>query len=287
MFGYVMVNRKDLSPEQLRQYQACYCGLCRTLGQRYGLPGRAALTYDMTFLVLLLTSLYEPEKHWGSQRCAPHPAKPHPYWQSAATGYAADMNVALAYYSCLDNWQDDHSLPGLAQAQLLKKHCAALRERYPRQLRAAEYYLGQLARLEKERAAGLDAAPGCFGALLGELFAPRADRWSVPLRQMGSALGKFIYILDAYVDLEKDRRSGSYNPLLALDRAGLDSCCLELLTMLAAECAGQFELLPVVEDAGLLRNILYSGIWTRFNAAQKQNQPGRGDRRRPAKGEPA
>ena len=264
MFGYVVANYAQLTPEQTARYRGCYCGLCRTLGQRYGLRGRAALTYDMTFLVLLLSSLYEPEETHGTERCALHPAKPHGYWYSEITDYAADMNLALAYYSCLDNWRDDHSLPHLAEARLLEKKCVALRSRYPRQMRAIEYGLSRLAALEREKSSDLDAAAGCFGTLMGELFVLREDRWSVPLRRMGAALGSFLYVLDAYDDLEKDRRRGSYNPLLARQGEDLPARCREILTMLIAEAAAEFEKLPLVEDAALLRNILYSGVWTRF-----------------------
>ena len=63
MFGYVVVNQEALDAPSLRRYRAFYCGLCRTLGDRYGMAARMALTYDMTFLILLLGSLYEPEEH--------------------------------------------------------------------------------------------------------------------------------------------------------------------------------------------------------------------------------
>ena len=277
MFGYILANRDDLTPEQLARYRACYCGLCKTLGERYGLSGRAALTYDMTFLVLLLSSLYEPEFEQGQERCAIHPAKPYPYWRNRITEYAADMNVALAYYNCLDNWRDDRSLPGFAEAKLLEKKCAAIRRRYPRQLRAVEYSLAELARLEAAKAAGPDAAAGCFGTLMGELFVLCEDRWSVPLRRMGAALGKFIYILDAYDDLPRDERTGSYNPLSSMQGPDLPRRCHDILTMLIAECAAEFEKLPVLEDAALLRNILYSGVWTKFvqieNKGKKKTAP--------------
>jgi len=278
MFGYVIANKEDLSAQQLRRYQGCYCGLCKTLGERYGLSGRAALTYDMTFLVLLLSSLYEPaESDSGQERCAVHPARPHPYWRNEITDYAAAMNVALAYYNCLDNWDDDRSLPSLAEAKLLEKKCAGVRAQYPRQLRAIEYSLAELARLEKAKTAGPDAAAACFGTLMGELFVLREDHWSVPLRKMGAALGKFIYILDAWDDLPRDRRSGSYNPLLALDGPDLEGRCREILTMLIADCAAEFEKLPILEDAGLLRNILYSGVWTRFAAGGRKKTGGGAD----------
>lgn len=280
MFGYVVANHAQLTDEQAARYRSCYCGLCRTLGRRYGLRGRVALTYDMTFLVLLLSSLYEPKEERGEERCALHPAKPHSYWHNEITDYAADMNLALAYYSCLDNWQDEHSLPHLAEARLLQKKCAALHSQYPRQMRAIEYGLSRLAQLEKDKSDDLDAAAGCFGTLMGELFVLREDHWSVPLRRMGAALGSFIYILDAFDDLEKDRRRGGYNPLLVRDGPELAAHCREILTMLIADAAAEFEKLPLVEDAPLLRNILYSGVWTRFlqveARSQKRAQNGKG-----------
>ena len=46
-----------------------------------------------------------------------------------------------------------------------------------------------------------------------ELFVLKQDRWEPYLRKFGFFLGKFIYIMDAYDDLEKDLKNGSYNPL--------------------------------------------------------------------------
>ena len=79
MFGYVMPRMEDLTQEERERYHAAYCGVCRALGERFGQRCRVALTYDMTFLALLLGSLYEPEERQGSKRCAPHPVRPHAY----------------------------------------------------------------------------------------------------------------------------------------------------------------------------------------------------------------
>ena len=112
---------------------------------------------------------------------------------------------------------------------------------------------------------------------MGELFVLCEDRWSVPLRRMGAALGKFIYILDAYDDLPRDERTGSYNPLSSMQGSDLPRRCHDILTMLIAECAAEFEKLSVLEDAALLRNILYSGVWTKFvqieNKGKKKTAP--------------
>ena len=158
MFGYVVADRANLKPEELERYQAVYCGLCRTIGARHGQGARMTLTYDMTFLLLLLESLYEPETVQGRNRCLPHPVKARAWRCSSVTDYAADMNVALAYYNCLDDWQDDRDLPKLAAAKVLEPHYFAIRSRWPRQCQAIERELNALSQLEQAQSAGLDAA---------------------------------------------------------------------------------------------------------------------------------
>ena len=107
MFGYVIANLEGLTQAQKDRYKGCYCGLCRVLKQRHGFSGRLTLTYDMTFLVLLLSALYEADEERGMEVCPAHPLRKHFYWQTRYTEYAADMNVVLAYNNCRDDWQDD------------------------------------------------------------------------------------------------------------------------------------------------------------------------------------
>ena len=116
MFGYVTIYHKGLEKPELDRYQAYYCGLCRTLGQKYGLPGQLTLSYDLAFIAILHTALYEPETQFTAGRCAPHPIKARPRAANEFLDYAADMTIALAYYNFLDNWQDDHSRASLHQA---------------------------------------------------------------------------------------------------------------------------------------------------------------------------
>ena len=99
---------------------------------------------------------------------------------------------------------------------------------------------------------------------LSEIFAVRHDEWEEELRHMGFYLGKFIYLMDAYEDLEDDEKSGSYNPLLSLDGPHFFERCREILLLQIAEAAKEFEKLPILNDADLLRNILYSGVWTKY-----------------------
>ena len=133
MFGYLAADTGHLTPEELSRYKACYCGLCRTLQDRHGIQARLTLNYDMTFLILLLQSLHEPEESGGEEPCLVHPIQSRPWQRSEITAYAADLNLALAYLKCLDNWEDDGSLLALGEAKALRKAYDAVCGRYPRQ----------------------------------------------------------------------------------------------------------------------------------------------------------
>ena len=115
MFGYVIPNQAALDDEAKARYRTAYCGLCRRIGALHGLRGRLTLSYDLTFLDLLLSSLYEGESECvtGSGHCPIHPIRKINWRHSGPTDYCADMSVALHYYNAADKWNDDHSLLGL------------------------------------------------------------------------------------------------------------------------------------------------------------------------------
>ncbi len=107
MFGYVMANLPELDKALQKRYSAVYCGICRQIRERTSNTARLGLSYDMAFLALLLMSLYEPEETVGPNACWLHPIKKRPWVDNTFIRYGADMNVALAWYKCLDDWQDD------------------------------------------------------------------------------------------------------------------------------------------------------------------------------------
>ena len=270
MFGYVVADRGSLSPDQITRYRACYCGLCRAIGQRHGQLSRLSLTYDLTFLVLLLDSLYEPVTQQDSRRCIAHPARQQLYHLSKYTQYAADLNVALAYYNCLDDWQDDRSLPKLALSRALAPGFRRAQARWPEQCRCIAETLGQLNQLEQAHSADLDRTSGLFGALMAALFTPERDRWTETMGQVGDSLGRFIYVMDACLDQKADQKHGSYNPVTEFERKNGPFDSNLALTMLIGDCALAFERLPLEQDLDLLRNILYSGVWSRWAAVYRR-----------------
>ena len=75
MFGYITINKPEIKFKEFDIYHAYYCGFCRILKKEYGLSGQATLTYDLTFLIMLLSGLYEPEEKIGQTHCIVHPSQ--------------------------------------------------------------------------------------------------------------------------------------------------------------------------------------------------------------------
>ena len=266
MFGFVVASATSLSEDEKARYQAVYCGLCRTLAERYGQVSRAALTYDLTFYVLLANAMAEPPERTGEAHCVTHPVKLMPYAQSPWTDYAADLSVALAYHKCLDDITDDNSLTARAGRAALQSAYRKAQERIPEECTAIEKGMGKIRAIEGETASETvspDAAANEFGVLLGALFAHGQGYWAGAMEAFGRALGRFVYLIDAAVDFADDAASGSYNPFVIL--GATPETMRTTLALAAADTAEAYERLPLVQDAHLMDAILYSGVWAQFN----------------------
>lgn len=316
MFGYVVVNKPELKFREFDVYRAYYCGLCHSLSKRHGLSGQLTLSYDMTFLVILLSSLYEPEHNVTSKRCVVHPLRRQNIISSEFTDYVADMNVILSYFKCLDDWHDDRSVLKLAYSKLLKKgsigknlnnvhatsdstddgSVAATQPNsdsnnqnsyftddsghlhispdysYKNKIEAISSLLDELGTREKMNETNVDVVAGLFGKIMQILFVPFDDIYAKGLGRMGFYLGKFIYIMDAFDDVEDDVKKGRYNVFSKYyTDPDFETHVKDMLTMMMAECSDAFEMLPAVDNADILRNILYSGVWNSYERRVSKN----------------
>lgn len=274
MFGFVTANLKELTREQQARYGAVYCGICRQIRQRSSPTARLGLSYDMAFLALLLSSLYEPQELSGKRACHLHPFRRRAWLDNEYIQYAADMNVILAYFKALDDEADEPTLRSRVQAALFSKNTARIEARYPRQCRAVRDCISTISRLESENCPNPDAPANAFGQLMGELLVYHEDLWAPTLRKMGMALGRFIYLGDAIVDYRHDKRRHKYNPYLAM---GVDADWArfeEHLILAMSSCTHEFEKLPLVQDKLILNNILYSGVWCNFRSKKNERRDG-------------
>ena len=266
MFGYIAPVLTALSEDQKQRYRSVYCGVCHALKDLHGQPGRVSLSNDMAFLALLLSSLYEPEDSEGRSRCALHPLKAHRFRSSSLIRYAADMNVLLFYYKCVDQRKDDRSAAGRAGEALFRRRAEEVRGRWPLQAEQVEKALDALWKEEESPSPSADRLCNLSGEMLGAVFVPcPEDPWSPVLRSVGESLGRFIYWMDAWEDYDEDARRSRFNPLVPYrSRPDYEDFCRETLELLIAEAANGFEILPLERDLDLLRNVLYGGVWQKY-----------------------
>ena len=262
MFGYINVNGAQLSEENKKIYQSYYCGLCRKLKEFCGKKGQALLNYDMTFLALFLSALYEPQEQAKECRCIFHPMKEKTVIHNEYIDYAAAMTVALTYHKALDDWNDERKFVSLRYSKLLENSYQKVKKKYPRQCESIEKSLWQQNLVEKDSMASPDDAINYSGLMLKELFVYKEDFWSNCLRSFGYELGRFIYLMDAAMDYEKDFKKNNYNPLFKMNKKPEE--IKDLLEMIIGNATLEFEKLPIVQDENLLRNILYGGVWQQY-----------------------
>ena len=273
MFGYIVMNKPEIKFKDFDLYRSFYCGLCRELKSKYGISGQISLTYDMTFVVILLSALYEPHTQKGSTRCIIHPVCKQPVRRNTVTEYAADMNVLLTYYKCRDDWEDEKKVTALGYSKVLQGKVKKLDQKYPDKSRRIQKLLSELSEMEKSGEKDIDKMAGCFGKIMEEIFAWKQDVWEDTLRRMGFFLGKFIYLLDAYDDVEEDIKNKNYNPFSEqYIIEGFDEQVRRILIMMMAQTCRECEKLPIIKYTDILRNILYSGVWCRFEVIHKKRK---------------
>ncbi len=275
MLGYITIKREELKVKDFDTYRGFYCGVCHDLKKNCGEMARLTLTYDMTFLAILLTSLYEQKMKGKLQYCILHPGQKMLVLQNKYTSYAADMNTIMVYQNLIDDWRDEKNKKSLAKAGLLKSAYIKAKEKYPRQMKAFARYLKALHKAEKEESSDLDLASGLTGEFFKEVYMyDENDVFSKELGEIGFYIGKFIYLMDAYEDVKKDMQNGCYNPFIFYykERDDFDAFAKDILTMMVTNAAAAFERLPIVDNTEILRNILYAGVWNKYYLLQEKGR---------------
>lgn len=271
MFGYVRPSRQRLRGEEEALFQQAYCGLCHTLGKKYGFAARFILNFDFTFLAILLSGTESPQCR--SCRCVAHPFKCcRVMEQSSALETAADHSVVLAWWQLRDHIEDHgfiSSVPYRIAALFLR--CAYRRARriLPEFDMAVQAHLSDLAAREKEKCASLDMAAEPFAALMADIARCVSDE---PKRRVMAEifyqLGRWIYLVDAADDLAGDFRTGNYNPLryrYALNEGVLsgeikDQLALSL-DLSIHRMASAYALLDRGAWSGILDSIFYESLY--------------------------
>lgn len=263
MFGYVNAYKDLLRVCDYNVFRGYYCGLCKQLGKKFNQLTRFGLSYDMTFLAILISSLEDKKVELKMQNCIAHPISKRPVIKGDdGIAYSADMSVILSYMKLKDDWQDEHSLKSFARIAYFfpMKKCA---KKYPKQYSSIKENLLKLSKLENEKCKSIDAVADCFGKLLENIFDRNGDNKA--LAWLGYHTGRFIYIVDAYKDIDKDLKHKSYNPFIEMYGAELNKddfkeAVKASLTFTLSEISNAYALLDIKKNKELLDNIIYLGL---------------------------
>ncbi len=264
MFGYIELNSKSLPDERVARYKAWYCGLCGQIREAYGQLGRLSLSNDMTFLAVLLSSLYEPSEQEGKTACPLHPIRDRDSVITEMTRYAADMNMLLAYWKYRDGERDEGSRVQKHLAEKMQHAISTLETHYPHQASMVQEKLEAIWALEEKQTTDVDRLCSLSGEMLGAVFVYREDVFAPVLFRIGEGLGRFVYLMDAYEDKKADRKHGRYNPLLLMQIPDEEQVILDSMNSMLAAASEALDALPLERDLDLIRNVLYEGVWNRY-----------------------
>ncbi len=201
-------------------YKAVYCGLCKILGKEYGFISRMTLSYDFAFLGLMALALNDSPAVVEPQRCIAHPWRKTPCLKSSdGLAYTAAAAEILIYNKIRDDLDDRRFWAKLFpwfMLKLTKRAYKKAAELYPDLAAYTAEQMSRQAKLEKDNCKSIDRASEPSSNILAEIAAGLSEKEEQKriLRRFGYLLGRFVYIADAFDDVEKDFRAGGFNPLV-------------------------------------------------------------------------
>lgn len=311
MLGYVVSYKPEMKVKEAELYKAYYCGICKSIGRRYGQLPRMVLSYDAAFLAVMLDSLYDMHENLTRERCIANPLKKKAVASSEAIDFAADIMLILAWHKLIDDADDEGNKVAGAVSKLMEGKYEQLKSDRPAFCRDLEEHMAMLRELEVAKCANLDQAAEAFAKIMEDIFAeglktvneayemeavydefqfeaetendiPTQDLSECKseidmktagkiLSRIGYHLGKWIYLMDAYDDIDDNITTGAYNPLIyrfeykqgeepQKFRQRIKEDVERNLIMYLAEMAKAVDLLEINKNKGIIENIIYVGL---------------------------
>lgn len=263
MFGYVNAYKDLLRVCDYNVFRGYYCGLCKQLGKSFNQLTRFGLSYDMTFLAILMSSLDEGKPEMNLENCIAHPLSKRPVIHNdQGISYSADMSILLTYLKLKDDWIDEKSIKSFATIFYYRSYKRVVKK-YKNQYNVIVQNMDRLRNAELENCPNPDEVADCFGKVLEAVFDKKGDNKA--LAWLGYHIGRFIYITDAYNDFEKDVKNKSYNPFVAMlgengDKNSIKEEVVDSLTLTLSEISNAYSLLDIKKNKELLDNIIYLGL---------------------------
>lgn len=280
MFGYIRAEKGELKVKEYDTYKAIYCSLCKKLGKNYGILSRMTLSYDFTFLALLNMSLESKCPEFERKRCAFNPLKKCNYCKDTDTfEMPAAAAMIMLYYKIIDNIEDEKGLKKLGFVLLkpiFKSANKKAAKRFPEIKEIVSEYMSQQKYVEQKEGASLDEACDPTAKALSKIFELCSEdtQQKRVLNRLGYCMGRYIYLLDAAVDVLDDVKKGNFNPLKVNGKHTTKEDVVKRvepqLYFCINECIMAFELLNVRKYKTILGNIIYLGLEETFKKELKK-----------------
>ncbi|MBR6239168.1 MAG: hypothetical protein IKR03_00145 [Clostridia bacterium] len=273
MFGYITVSKEDLSEEDLNTYKSYYCGLCRTLYTDYGNPSRFLLNNDCVFVYILDSSLNDAPENRAFEKCIAHPVKKHGEIRNGSASYAAAVNVILSYHKFRDDVADRKLIRARALGSVFKAAYEKARERYSDLDSVTASSISRLMELERSGSDNIDIVSSVTSDILGFVFKSMGGDDVVSLEELGRALGRYIYLADAWNDYQDDLKHRNYNVFIARFGKDLEEArkSAEFNIMASAnQIVRSYQRIEIYKNKGILDNIIMNSI--HLNAAALINK---------------
>lgn len=298
MFGYVTPLKPEMKIREFDVFKSYYCGVCMHIKDNFGNIPRMTLNYDMTFLGLLLDALEEARPSIDIKRCMAHPLNKKPMVISnKALDYAAAMNVSLIYYKLIDDVNDDKSFKSKMGALAISPYKRKFNRNVTKVNDIIEENLKNLSKLENEKKFNsIDEIAHPFSLIVAKIlelypedFEDESEDLRFNLYDLGYALGKWIYLIDAMDDLKEDMEENKFNPIAFLynkDNKSYEELLEEIkprmeFTLLncGASCKEVLDRLPIKRNKEILENIISLGMMDKYvkvtsNCKCKDNRRG-------------
>lgn len=215
MFGYIQPDIPYLYMKDSALYKALYCGLCKSIGASCGQRARMGLSYDMTFLSALLHNIMNTDVKVEKHHCVLHPIIKRPIAEDdEITRAIACLNTVLTYYKLTDDIEDEKK--GRVTRLFFKKGYKKAKKIHPISAGIIKKHMESLRALEKSNCASADMAADPFGLMIADLSDYLLkDFKTEKTRGLFYGIGKWVYLIDALDDYDKDVKKGNYNPFYA------------------------------------------------------------------------
>lgn len=278
MFGYLQIHKDELKVKEYEAYKSVYCGLCKQLGRDYGFMTRLILSYDCTFYAILLMSLKRSCTVFSDGRCKFNPLKKCKFADCKDNAYskASALSVISAYYKVVDDIDDSGFFKRIA-LKIAKPFFGRRQKKAARRFPEIEIIVSEMMKNQKaaenDELVTIDKAANPTAKMISDLAALEGgnDLQKRVLSEFGYQIGRWVYLIDAADDYEKDKKSGNFNPFIKADINDKDYIN-SVLSQSLARAYDAYNLLDIIDFKPIIDNMMLYGFPNKQNAVLNNRQ---------------